>query len=68
MKLLQYNILDGCQDAGRFARLCAWISAQTYDIICFNELNGWSDDELQNRITSYNVCYTKLLRTSRNIS
>ncbi|GAA0399171.1 endonuclease/exonuclease/phosphatase family protein [Paenibacillus motobuensis] len=66
MKLLQYNILDGCQDAGRFARLSAWISAQTYDIICFNELNGWSDDELQKQAEDWGFSYSWLFQMKKS--
>lgn len=43
MRILQYNILNGCQgDPDRFARLGAWLKEQAYDVVGLNELNGWN--------------------------
>jgi endonuclease/exonuclease/phosphatase family metal-dependent hydrolase len=43
MKVLQYNVLDGCQgERERFNKLSRWIGQCDYDVIGFNELNGWN--------------------------
>ena len=42
MRILQYNILNGCRkDPDRLARLRSWLKAQAYHVAGFNELNGW---------------------------
>jgi hypothetical protein len=44
MKVLQYNILEGCQgERERFNKLSRWMGQCDYDVIGFNELNGWSE-------------------------
>jgi endonuclease/exonuclease/phosphatase family metal-dependent hydrolase len=44
MKVLQYNILEGCQgERERFNKISRWIGQCDYDVIGFNELNGWSE-------------------------
>ena len=43
MRILQYNILNGCQDdPDRLKRLGAWLKQQAYDVVGLNELNGWN--------------------------
>jgi endonuclease/exonuclease/phosphatase family metal-dependent hydrolase len=43
MRILQYNILKGCQgDPDRRKRLEEWLKNRSYDIVGFNELNGWN--------------------------
>ena len=34
----------------------------TYNYLCYNQVNNGKASERRSRITSYNVCYTKLLR------
>lgn len=42
MRVLHYNILDGCQDDPlRLRRLGAWLRNQAFDVVGLNELNGW---------------------------
>jgi endonuclease/exonuclease/phosphatase family metal-dependent hydrolase len=42
MRVLQYNIWNGCQsDPARLARLGKWLKRQAYDVVGLNELNGW---------------------------
>lgn len=43
MKILQYNVWNGCQeDPERFARFSQWLKNQAYDVVGLNELNGWN--------------------------
>ena len=42
MRILQFNILDGCQgEPERLERLGHWLAAQPCDVVGLNELNGW---------------------------
>ena len=42
MRVLQYNILNGCNDSDeRLKNLGHWLTRKSYDIVGFNELNGW---------------------------
>ena len=38
-----YNLFDGAQDA--YARLVRFVTAQNFDILCLQEVNGWQNDE-----------------------
>lgn len=43
VKILQYNILDGCMnDPTRLAKLGDWLTNQEFDLVGLNELNGWN--------------------------
>lgn len=43
MKILQFNILDGCQgQPDRLNALGEWLSCQPFDVVGLNELNGWN--------------------------
>ncbi|MEF2245243.1 endonuclease/exonuclease/phosphatase family protein [Paenibacillus sp. IITD108] len=46
MKIIQYNVLDGCQEPGRLSLLKNWIANQQADIVGFNELNDWTKESL----------------------
>lgn len=46
MKVLQYNIWDGCREPERFDAFDRWMRERRYDVIGFNELKGWSGEEL----------------------
>lgn len=42
MRILQFNILDGCQrEPERLRRLGHWLEDQAFDVVGLNELNGW---------------------------
>jgi hypothetical protein len=47
VRILQYNIFDGCTDAHRLRRLGDWLKTRQYDIITFNELNNWDANKLR---------------------
>jgi endonuclease/exonuclease/phosphatase family metal-dependent hydrolase len=42
MKILHWNILDGCAEPDRLNAIGKFIS--NYDIVCLNELNDWNED------------------------
>ncbi|HWV25421.1 MAG TPA: endonuclease/exonuclease/phosphatase family protein [Thermomicrobiales bacterium] len=43
MRILHYNILDGCQgEPARLAGLGGWLTDQAFDFVGLNELNGWN--------------------------
>src|SRR4051812_8679190 len=42
MRILHYNILDGCGgQPERLERVCAWVSRQNADVAGLAELNEW---------------------------
>lgn len=41
-----YNVLDGGHDHDRFRRIGEWLSGQSCNVAGFNELNGWSGEQL----------------------
>lgn len=47
MKILQYNVLDGCKEKKRFNQLKQLLIQGKYDIAGFNELNDWTQEEFQ---------------------
>jgi exonuclease III len=47
MKILQYNILDGCKTLNRYQPFLYWLGNQNYDVVGFNELNDWTESEFQ---------------------
>src|SRR5690625_542813 len=47
MKLLQFNILDGCPSKARYEKFKAWMAKKDYDVIGLNELNDWDANKLQ---------------------
>lgn len=47
MKILQYNILDGCKNEKRYKNLSNWIKKRDLDVLALNELNGWNLREFQ---------------------
>lgn len=50
MKILQYNILDGCREEERYQRLSRWLKNGNYDVVGFNELNGWTQTEFAEKM------------------
>lgn len=63
MRILQYNILDGCREQQRFTRFNGWMMKQSYDIVGFNEMNGWTAEEFQRCAGSWGYPHTCLLET-----
>lgn len=58
MKLLQFNILDGCPDEERFAKFDQWMQKQSYDVVGFNELNGWDTKKFQQMSKKWGYAYS----------
>lgn len=62
MRVLQYNILDGCNSDKRFLKLDNWIQQnEHYDIIGFNEMNGWTSESLKIQAKKWGFEYSYLL-------
>ncbi|WP_245640106.1 endonuclease/exonuclease/phosphatase family protein [Paenibacillus dakarensis] len=66
MNILQYNVLDGCQDEERLAGLDSWITSQPYDVIGFNELNGWIQSKLASYALRWGYGYSYVYETHRS--
>lgn len=60
MKILQYNILDGCLNKERFKLFDKWMKKQTYDIIGFNEMNQWTQEKLLYHAKEWGYSYSYL--------
>lgn len=60
MKILQYNVLNGCAQQERFNKFNDWIKKQTYDVIGFNELNGWTNEKLKEYAIKWGYQYSYL--------
>lgn len=58
MKVLQYNIWDGCHDEDRYAELQNLIVKGAYDAIGFNELTGWTTDMFTRKMTDIGYDYS----------
>src|SRR5690625_1485347 len=58
MKLLQFNILDGCPEEDRSRKFDEWMTKQDYDVIGFNELNGWDGKKLEEKARSWGYDYS----------
>lgn len=58
MRILQYNIWDGCHDAERNKQLKKFLIKESYDIIGFNELKYWNDVDFKKAMKAcgYNHC------------
>lgn len=63
MSILQYNVLDGCRDEKRLAGLDSWIASQAYDLIGFNELNGWTRSKLASYAFRWGYSHSYLYET-----
>ncbi|MCJ7842751.1 endonuclease/exonuclease/phosphatase family protein [Lederbergia sp. NSJ-179] len=62
MKIVQYNILDGCRTTERYTLLFNWLKQQEYDIAGFNEMNDWTEEEFQREMEKLGMPYTLLYR------
>lgn len=58
MDILQYNILDGCQDEHRLQKLTKWIKNRNDDVIGFNELNGWTAEQFNAQGKEWGFSYS----------
>lgn len=65
MKILQYNIMDGCSDE-RFEQLKHWLNESDFDVIGFNELNGWNQSMFETKMKplGYNHNFIYEMQTS----
>ncbi|UVI31671.1 endonuclease/exonuclease/phosphatase family protein [Paenibacillus spongiae] len=66
MKIGQYNILDGSPEPERLVRLGQWISRQNYDILGFNELNGWTTRQMEQYGAEWGLPYYAITDTGRS--
>lgn len=60
MKILQYNILDGCRNKERYGELTTWMKKKDYDVAGFNEMNDWTDAEFQEEMEKLGLLHTSL--------
>jgi endonuclease/exonuclease/phosphatase family metal-dependent hydrolase len=60
LKILQYNVFEGCQDEKKLPLLLDFLWTEEVDIAGFNELNGWSTAEFQKRMEMAGLCHTAL--------
>lgn len=60
MKILQYNVLEGCLDEERLRRFSDWMKRQDYDIVGLNEMNKWTNDELRAQAMEWGYDYSFL--------
>lgn len=62
MKIIQYNILDGCKEEKQYLQLKNWVNKQNADIISFNELNQWDSLEFHEEMNQLGFKSTHLLK------
>ncbi|WP_010285476.1 endonuclease/exonuclease/phosphatase family protein [Bacillus timonensis] len=62
MKILQYNLLDGCKTLDRYEPFLKWLSVQDYDVVGFNELNDWTEVEFQREMDNCGYPFTCLFQ------
>ncbi|WP_062108162.1 endonuclease/exonuclease/phosphatase family protein [Bacillus niameyensis] len=60
MKILQYNVLDGCKESGRYNQLKQLLIQEKYDIAGFNELNDWTQKEFQKEMEKIGFSHSYL--------
>ena len=64
IRLLQWNVLDGCQGAPqRLGGIGKWLIQRGADIVAFNEMNGWSDKTFARLSRSLGFRYSAFLET-----
>lgn len=68
MKILQYNILEGCKDdPARLARLGQWLKKRSCDVVGLNELNGWDQPpSMAQRARAWGYPYSELFIPQRS--
>lgn len=61
MKILQYNLYNGCEDSKRIELLNEWIKENdNYDVIGFNEMNNWSQEKLNKYASQWGFAHSYL--------
>lgn len=61
MRLLQYNIWDGCHDAQRYQQLHDFLVRESYDIVGFNELKFWTAEAFKRKMSDSGYPHTRFL-------
>jgi len=66
LRTIQYNVLDGGHDHDRFRQIGEWLSRQSCNVAGFNELNGWSGEQLaeQAAVWGHSHCFVYEKQTS----
>lgn len=64
MRVLQYNIWNGCHDQDRYKMLKYFLNKQSYDVISFNELKYWSTTSFAEEMKKLGYEYTVFLGMS----
>lgn len=60
MKILQYNLLEGCWDKERFQRLDDWMLRNEFDVVGLNEVNDWTEEDLRKQAKKWGYNYSFL--------
>jgi len=60
LKVIQYNILDGCHDKDRLQLFSRWMKKQEYDVAGFNEVNNWTGEEFQEKAKEWGFPFSFL--------
>lgn len=58
MRILQYNIWDGCHEPERYEQLHHLLVEQSYDVVGFNELTNWTTEMFTNTMTDIGYEYS----------
>lgn len=66
MRVLQYNIWDGCHDEERYDQLHHFLVEKSYDVVGFNELKSWTETEFTQKMKAcgYDYSYFFAMETS----
>lgn len=71
MKILLYNIADGCLDINNFELLVSYVRSESADIVVLLELNGWADDNnkiLNTFVEKTAYPYFSFLKTNKDFN
>lgn len=60
MRVLQFNVLYGCRTENRLMPFSRWMEKQDYDVVGFNELNGWTGESFQQEAEKWGFSHTCL--------
>ena len=64
LRVLQWNVLDGCQQAApRLGGIGRWLRRRSVDVVTLNEMNGWSDRSFARLARSWGFGYSAFLET-----
>ncbi len=65
LKVLSYNVLKGFQgDEENIKRFTSWVKEKSPDVICYQEMNGFTQKSLENFAISYGHHYAVLAKES----